>query len=442
MNTIHLIQGFVTNEGGRLVMRGLLAPESLAYLLVDDYQREVLKPKKIQKMVKALESGASFSEITLGSRTGGTFREENAGYCITSRFYIIDGQQRHRAYEIAYEAGVDLYIGVKIFLETNPAWETDEFSQRNLSVTPLSPNVLLYNWKTTNAAIDVLVRLSREDETAALYRRIQWKQSRANGELLSAKMLIEILLHLFSRRNVSQTIDAMADNIQGAYEDVGACVFEASVRAFFEALDTAYGIRSLTSKKPPAYLAPGFLGVIAKLFARHLNFWQNDGRLIIPQSLLTKLQSLPIKDMEFQRLSRTSSTTFHAVLYNLVETHMNKRHPLTDRSKEALHASPEYKLSLAYIALLERITKNKKVENGRELSEAVGLSSNKVYDVLAWFEAQGVLEYTLSTVDRSSKEWSVLPSMLPAVEGIIRERAVVGVFAEPDLRDMLKRYFV
>src|ERR1700677_3610952 len=91
---ISLTSAALDEHAGEIVLRGVLAPESLPLLKVADYQREILPGMRARNLESVLESGSSVPDITLGMR-GGQFTEQKKGtFSLEDRVFIIDGLQR------------------------------------------------------------------------------------------------------------------------------------------------------------------------------------------------------------------------------------------------------------------------------------------------------------------------------------------------------------
>src|SRR5438270_408319 len=129
MSQIRITKGFLDKEKGRTVLRGILNPNSLFALLYGPYQRGLLRSYVINEMYNDLEAGASFPDMILGMRIGGSMIQHEEEFVLQGDVYNVDGRQRAKAYTMMVENGKggDLHIGTKVFLDTTEEWERSAF---------------------------------------------------------------------------------------------------------------------------------------------------------------------------------------------------------------------------------------------------------------------------------------------------------------------------
>src|SRR5271157_1389950 len=113
------------DEHGNIILRGVLVPETLNYLKVDTYQREILPLAKINDLITAFDTSA-VPDVELGMR-GGNVQEKAGIFTLEDPTYIIDGQQRITAAKEYTKKGKIPRLGAVVHFNTTEKWERDRF---------------------------------------------------------------------------------------------------------------------------------------------------------------------------------------------------------------------------------------------------------------------------------------------------------------------------
>lgn len=334
--------GLAEAEGGDIVLRGLLDPSSMKLLHVDEYQREILSAKKIEKLRKALRKG-KVPDVVLGMRGEG-YREREAAFYLTDEVYIIDGLQRITAalHEMLADSEFRPRLGATVHFSTTEDIEREMFEDLNLGQTKLSSNVTLRNQRSKNTAADALYRLSN-DRGFIMKDRICWMQTMRRTDLITATTFFKVagMLHSHAGPGRGSNVIELAKGLQKIMDNVGKVTFVNNVRAFFEPIDQAWGVNRVSFRHGASYLKTSFMIELARVFSNHENFWEGD-KLVVPKDVIKKLSLFPISDPEVMRLS-SSGGSAGELLYMLMVKHVNAgkrsrhlrlRSGLLDRSLE------------------------------------------------------------------------------------------------------------
>lgn len=318
------------SKSGSIIFRGVIDPGSLDYLLVADYQREVLPISSINKLIDAMETG-TVPDIELGMR-GEDFDTEEKKVLLRNDTYIIDGLQRVSAAKLKYSTGNGRipFLGVTVHLNTTAEWERERFRILNTERTKLSPNVLMRNWQVTHRAIEIMYKLTANDTKSVLYKRVCWKQQMSREELISATMFAKIIGNLHSHMQSGlreKRVNELVPVLQKLFDTIGHAKFRGNIVEFFNIIDECWGIRRVTFKEGAIYLRSNFLHALAQVFSNHLDFWQ-DTQLVVDKSFKRKLTGFPLKDPTIVSLSSGSGKALEHLSQLLVE-HLNSGRRIT-----------------------------------------------------------------------------------------------------------------
>jgi hypothetical protein len=314
-------------ETGDIILRGVVAPDCLRLIKADSYQREVLPISAVKGLIEAIKTGAKIPDITLGMR-GGNFREDpkTGEFHLLDDVYVIDGLQRQSCALHVMQTGDNLtpHLGALIYCNTNFEQESELFKTLNTSRVKLSANVLIRNLREKNTAVECLLDLC-EDATFLLYDRVCWQQRMRRHELITGGTLLHLVgcLHAGFALGLYETRwEKLANNLAlMLQEKVRRRDFVKNIRTFFDVIETVWGIRSITYASGATYLHGSFLMSLAVVFARHRNFWTEDGLLIVTADLRRKLQSFPIADPMVKGLS--GGGRIKESLIQLLTDHLN-----------------------------------------------------------------------------------------------------------------------
>lgn len=309
---------------GEIVLRGVIDPDSLGFLQVDDYQREILSKEKIRKLKKALMR-SRVPDIDLGMR-GQRCREVSGSFYLQDPVYIVDGLQRvSAAQEMLLDESCEVipHLGAVIHFGTNEEWERERFEDLNVGQTGLSGNVTLRNKRVTVPAMDALYKLSGS-EAFVLTDKICWQQQMRRGnDLLTATTLVKVVgrLHGHAGPGSGSNVIELANGLQKIMDNVGRATFIQNIRLFFDVVDQAWGIRRVAYRQGAPFLKATFLITLAKVLSDHVNFWDGD-KLVVDKSVVNKLAQFPVDDPELMRLASSSGMAADTLYWHFVK-HIN-----------------------------------------------------------------------------------------------------------------------
>lgn len=310
---------------GECILRGVISPESLHLLQTADYQRDVLPLASINQLVKAFEVG-SLPDIELGMR-GESFSEEAGQVTLHDSVFIIDGLQRVTAAKIRFDRADVIVprLGAVVHINTTEAWERERFRILNMDRTRLSPNVLLRNWRYDYEVIEILYTLTNSDKVFVLRGRVCWQQRMRREELITASTFARTVSrmhgHIGTGTGSGGRIDQVTSGLQRVVDTIGKNIFRDNVKAFFNVVDSAWGVKRVAFKEGAVYMHGTFLLALARLFSHHEDFWKGN-RLFVEISLMRKLAQFPIRDPQVVQLS-SSGGMAGEMLYMLMVEHIN-----------------------------------------------------------------------------------------------------------------------
>lgn len=326
--------------GGDILIRGSIDPGTLDGLQTAPYQREILPLASKNSLAKAFREGTLVPDVELGMR-GGDFKDVGGGvFELLDPTFIIDGLQRVSAARGVLKDGLEgktLRLGAKVYCNTTEAWERERFRVLNVDRRKLSPNVLLRNMREELAVVELLYRLS-DDRTFVLGGKVCWTQAMTRDQLINAltmaKALARLHAHVCSGARGSKYED-IAYGLQAIVDAIGPNIFRANVRAFFDLIDTCYGIKTVHFKEGAVQLRAAFLACLASILSDHTDFWR-ENKLFIEKDLQRKLAQFPMNDPQIRNLASAAGGA-RAILYELMVKHLNKgktTRRLTARSQE------------------------------------------------------------------------------------------------------------
>src|ERR1044072_1712241 len=80
-------------RGGSIILRGVIDPDTLRYIKVDDYQREAALLTSLSELIHAIQCSDALPDGELGMR-GQKFTSKEDVFKLQNDTYIIDGLQR------------------------------------------------------------------------------------------------------------------------------------------------------------------------------------------------------------------------------------------------------------------------------------------------------------------------------------------------------------
>lgn len=321
-DSIRIKSAALDEEDGDIILRGRIDPEHLPRLKVDTYQRERVKQAKIDTMVHAMEAGETLPDIELSMRGHRTREEKDGSFVLLDPTYITDGYQRTTAALLLKEKGGSPRLGATVHFGKDEAWERERFTRLNLGQTRLSANILIRNARETSKAIQALCALS-EDATFPLARRVGWSQNRIRGQLLSAMTFARVAASLHA--GIYGTRHALVQPLIEALNVVSSMIgrtFVENVRIFWHAIDSCFGVRTITYVQGAPQIKQTFLLVMARLLAEHAEFWR-EHTLTFGPDILHKIKTFPMDDPQVVRLAGSGGKAAD-LLYDLLVEHVNK----------------------------------------------------------------------------------------------------------------------
>ncbi|MEK7509785.1 MAG: hypothetical protein AAB605_03675 [Patescibacteria group bacterium] len=345
INPIRILNGALDEEeGGEIVLRGRIAPESFIHLQVDDYQREVAPLSSQSSILGALTNGGTLPDIELGMR-GQKFKEEADGtFVLTDPVYIVDGLQRVSTV-VHYLSGhpdAAVRLGAKIYFDTDKPWERERFGILNGSTrAKVSPNILLRNYRETSRAILMLYGLSNTAKDFVLHDRVSWRQRMTRGELISALTFVKLvgILHSHKAAGIHAQLNMLVSALDRGVDLIGIQNVRENMKTFFDLIDECWGIKRVQYRESAIYMRGNFLYVLARLLSDHTDFWRqpDEKKLFIEAPLKRKIAQFPINDPEVVRLAGSSGKA-REMIYLLLRDHINsgkRTKRLTSRKPES-----------------------------------------------------------------------------------------------------------
>lgn len=313
-------------RGGSVIVRGVVDPDTLPHLHVDDYQREQAPVAPRSSIWQALVNGDILPDIELGIRSE-KFTSKDDNFTINDPVFIIDGLQRvSTAIKfLGRNMGPYVRIGATLHFNTTREWERERFKILNSSRSKVSPNVLLRNERENSIAVDLIHSLSANDKDFVLQDRISWSQRMSRQEIMTALNLVKVVINLHNHKaGASRTslykIIPVLDNQVGI---IGTQTLRQNIKEFFRVVDVCWGVR-MVQYGEAIHLRNTFLKTLARVFSDHHDFWvqSDEKKFTISPDLVRKLSSFQPTDPTVATLAGGSGKA-HYVLYSMIRDHLN-----------------------------------------------------------------------------------------------------------------------
>lgn len=312
----------------KIVLRGVIEPDHLGLLKVDDYQREKLSVKPGDSLWSAMKAGETLPDIECGMR-GGDWVEipDTFDVVIKDKVFLIDGLQRvTHALAFTEAEARDVRLGAIIHFNTTREWERDRFDILNSRRRKVSPNVLLRNLREKSPAILTLYGLSNADKEFPLFKRVSWSQNMARQELISAMTLVTVSMWLHRHVNGTgraRSAEIYTRNLSTTADKITLQKLRENVKTFFTLIEQTFGIATIEYSASACWMRGAFLQVLANLLSDHKDFWTDDDTVLnIPLELKRKIASFPVFDPSVINLSGASGRA-QVILYGLMLDHIN-----------------------------------------------------------------------------------------------------------------------
>jgi hypothetical protein len=319
MSEVRILNGSLEEDGGEIIIRGVLDPATMRFINMAWYQREQgFSQMHTQEIVDAYFAGAKVPDVTIGMRGQRVGSSKNT-YALQDKCYCIDGGQRLYAAAIAIQERSDLKIslGVKVFLGTNEDMENEMFCKLGTTQKRVSPSVLLRNRKKKSPGARILVEMNKR-EGFALKDRIAWDQARSRHELISGYSFARIVGALHAQLaplRVSQIYELQA-GFDKLVEEIGEETLQDNIMKFFEAIDQCWTIRQQSGaarRGSRPHLKPGFLMTLARLMANFPAFWDGRKDFYCSAKFVKRLKGFKLA--EFVQTSGATGATASVILY-------------------------------------------------------------------------------------------------------------------------------
>jgi len=323
---IRIKSAALEDDGGRKILRGVIDMDSLNGLNVDDYQREEMPFSSLKGILEAIQAGGDLPDIELGMR-GSRYQLRDGVFYLQDKVYIIDGLQRTTAAKLFMDKnpGLPVRLGVKVYFDTSKEWEREQFIILNTKRVRVSPDKIIFNRRETSEAVDMLYKLSTNDDKFSLYNKIAWSQ-RKGSKFLGAFALCKIMcvLHVHKVNGLSSDKEIVVNHLDRIMKEVGVGVMRDNVRTFFDLIDTCWGLRLIQHYEKAPQLKYGFLFVLARFLSDHAVFWRSeDKRLFVDVPLRKALRKFKIYEPTHAALCGSSGKALDE-LYRYIVDEVNK----------------------------------------------------------------------------------------------------------------------
>lgn len=312
------------DEHRNIVLRGVIAPESLSMLKAGPYQREILPVTTIKDLAEAFNGGCALPDVYLGMR-GGNYTEHDGSTWLEDAVYIIDGLQRVTAAQEVHRTGKVPRLGAKVHFNTTESWERSKFRALNTFGTKLSPSILIRNMEKEYPIVEMLLSLNH-DSNFVLAERVCWNQRMIRKDLITGLTLLKVagMLHSrFGKGSRSARYVEVVPALQRIYERIGRNAVRDNLREFWGVMDECWQVRNVTFKEGAVFLRTSFLFCLTSIISEYDNFWR-DSKLFIERDLRKKIALFPINDPEVVRLAATGQHGAAGdLLYQLMLRHIN-----------------------------------------------------------------------------------------------------------------------
>jgi hypothetical protein len=318
---LRMTPAVLAEEGEDIVLRGLIDPDTLDALRVDNYQREIESRQYIEDIARSFATNA-VADIDLGMR-GGDFVEEDGAFVLKDPVYIVDGFQRVTAARHAMGEGVRPMLGAALRFNTNYEWEKERFHVLNAKRKRVSPNIHLRNMRSRFPLVELLHELCQDEKGFPLHRHVCWQQSMRRDHLLTATTLLKCVATLHAHFGVARSLpmEELVAALQKVVTRIGAAQFRANVLVFVGVVEDCWAVSRLGCKDQTTAVRGGFLTSLARILDEHDAFWR-ETRLVVEAPVRRKLKSFPITDGNVQRLAASSGPSA-LILHQMMLGHLN-----------------------------------------------------------------------------------------------------------------------
>jgi hypothetical protein len=334
MATVTIIHGALDESplrGGSIILRGVIDPDSLMWLQVDQYQREVLLGSTQNRLIYAFTSGEVMPDIELGMRGQSFYQPKVMGkiqegtFVLKDPVFIIDGLQRRSAALNA--SGHGRRLGATIHFDTTKEWEEERFFILNSHRIRVSPNIHLRNLRDKHPGVQVVYQLTMTDRSFCACERVSWNQRMKRDDLFGAHTVMQIIGHVHSWAVTGmrgQNVMHLATAFDNLVNKIGSTMLKNNIRSFYNMVDECWGVNAIQYRESAPQIKTPFLGVLAAIMCDHKDFWTGrlGSELFVNKDTKRKLRLFPMADPTVMNLAGSHGKARHQ-LYMMLRDHIN-----------------------------------------------------------------------------------------------------------------------
>ena len=321
------LQDDETSTSG-IILRGVVAPESLRLLRIDNYQREIQPMSSRASIMDAFEKKETLPDIVLGMR-GQNFHSRENNYFLDDPVYIVDGLQRQATalYYMEKHCGSEqALLGATVHFDTSFDWERRKFHILNSSRLKMSPNIILRNMRSDSPVILSLYGLSTNDKAFVLHDRVCWQQKMKRTELITANSFTKTAAHLHSHKisGKSGNVTDRVASLESTISAIGIQALRDNIKMFFSLVGECWGVKTVQYRATAVHMKETFLWMLARILSDHYDFWpdEHEKRLFVAAPLKRKIAKFPLEDPEVRRLA-TAGGAARYLIYSMMRDHIN-----------------------------------------------------------------------------------------------------------------------
>lgn len=314
-------------NGGTIVLRGVIVPDTMSLLRTDDYQREQQHVTPRSSLWRAMSAKAILPDIELAMRSE-KFDSKGDLFTLKDDVFIVDGLQRITTALLYLQkfGPTDIRQGCLLHFNTTKEWERERFKVLNANRSKVSPSVLLRNEREISPAVKMLYNLCTTDKSFVLHNRVQWSQKMARSELVSSLNLLKgvTMLHHHKHSALRTSLSNLIPLFDKQVDLVGSQIFRENIKTFWEVVDECWGVRLAQYSGAP-HLRATFMRALTRMFSDHHDFWvasSAERRFFVSQDMRKKLSSLNSSDPTVAGLAGAGGKA-PAMLYMMFVDHIN-----------------------------------------------------------------------------------------------------------------------
>lgn len=342
---IKVISPSITQQDGRIIIRGLLDNNYLSNINTPDYQRELVKNRVYWGLVNTFSKqdisadrnkNTCVPDVTLACRGSKQYRKNSQSVVLPDgKVFLVDGLQRISALLHAQELHLEhssnpfqAQLGCIIHMDTTIEFEREMFKNLNTNHTSVAADVILREYRHTSEPARAIFDWCSMEGSAPISKFICWQQTMNKSHLLRANSIFRTANTLMARFAGSGGVTKTADLINMAetqFRAVGGVVnYMHNLNTYYEALEEAFRLTNPEQRVPNSlHLLPHL--AFADLMAKHDDFWDNSGlRLKVPKSILPKISTFTFTMENVRALMSSTKSSSVTMLRTLMVEHIDK----------------------------------------------------------------------------------------------------------------------